>query len=131
MGITVGIAMELRELRWWKYGDGYENPQTIRELYVVNRSEMSDNLSRGVNLRDAGIGLLGEIPISEAFHLENALTFTNGSGLNVAAPSEFSTTKNLFGRLGGQYDCGDGGAWLPLWLYRSGCQGSVRRGLHP
>ena len=36
---------------------GYENPTSSSRLYTVNRSEVSDNLSRGVNLRDIGLGL--------------------------------------------------------------------------
>ena len=43
---------------------GYENNESITELFVVNRADMSDNLSRGYNLRDAGIGLLGKIKLS-------------------------------------------------------------------
>ena len=44
---------------------GYEDVQSIRELYVVNRAEMSDAISRGVNLRDNGLGLVGKIPLNK------------------------------------------------------------------
>ncbi len=79
---------------------GYENRQTISELYVVNRSELSDALSRGYNLRDIGIGLIGKVPLKKDFYFEDAITFTNGSRMNLAGPWEFQPTKNGFGRLG-------------------------------
>ena len=101
---------------------GYDNPETIREHYVVNRSEMSDNLARGVNLRDAGLGLLGEIPIDSSFRIENSLTFTNGSGLNVAGPFDFSSTKNWFGRLGIRYKKGK----TKLYFGVSGGMGGIK-----
>ena len=86
---------------------GYENTQSIAELYVVNRSEMSDNLSRGVNLRDCGIGWLGKKKIAEHFRLDHGITFTNGSGLNVQGPWEFSSTKNLWAKAGLRYKKND------------------------
>ena len=82
---------------------GYENNESITELYVVNRADMSDNLSRGYNLRDAGIGLLGNIKINGNVRIDNAFTYTNGARLNVRGPYDFSNTKNGWGRLGIQY----------------------------
>jgi hypothetical protein len=82
---------------------GYENRQSITELFVVNRAEMSDALGRGLNLRDIGLGLLGNFKLGKNFRLENAATFTNGSRMNVAGPWEFSNTKNGWGRLGMRY----------------------------
>ena len=61
---------------------------------------MSDNLSRGLNLRDIGIGWLGTYKFNKQWRLEHGITFTNGSGMNVPGPWEFSSTKNLFGRVG-------------------------------
>ena len=58
---------------------GWENRQSITELYVVNRAELSDGAARGENLRDAGLGLLGYIPINKNFRFEDAVTFTNGT----------------------------------------------------
>lgn len=100
---------------------GYENRETIREQYVVNRTEVSDGLSRGVNLRDAGLGLLGHVPLRDSFRLENAVTFTNGNGLNVAGSGDFQETKNWFGRLGIRYRSNDFTARLGV----SGAKGAM------
>ena len=82
---------------------GWENRQSITELYVVNRAEMSDNVSRGENLRDIGLGILGNIPINKNFRFEDAITFTNGTRSNVRGPFDFNTKKALWGRLGFRY----------------------------
>jgi hypothetical protein len=80
---------------------GYENPTSSTRLFVVNRAEVSDNISRGVTLRDIGLGLVGSIPLSERFRLEDAVTLVNGSGMNVQADS--TARKNVWGRLGVRY----------------------------
>jgi hypothetical protein len=82
---------------------GYENRESSTRLYVVNRSELSDNLSRGFNLRDIGIGLLGKIKINEKFRFEDAITLVNGAGMNVAGIEDFDRKKNLWGRVGIRY----------------------------
>lgn len=82
---------------------GYENRQSVTELYVVNRAEMSDGLARGLNLRDIGLGLIGSTKLNETWKIENAFTFTNGAKMNVQGPFDFSNTKNGFGRIGLQY----------------------------
>ena len=82
---------------------GWENRQSITKLYVVNRSEMADNVSRGENLRDIGIGILGYIPINKNLRFENAVTFTNGTRSNVRGPYDFNTKKALWGRFGLSY----------------------------
>ena len=74
---------------------GWENRQSITNLYTVNRAEMSDGVTRGENLRDIGIGVLGHIPINKTFRFENAVTFTNGARFNVAGPSDFNSKKAL------------------------------------
>jgi hypothetical protein len=79
---------------------GYENRQSSSELYTVNRAEMSDGLSRGENLRDVGIGLIGQTSLGEKWKFENAITFTNGTRSNVRGPFDFNTRKALWGRLG-------------------------------
>jgi hypothetical protein len=79
---------------------GKDNTQSIAEMYVVNRSEMSDILCRGKNLRDAGLGWLGKTKINEHFRLENAITYTNTYGLNARGPYHFSWNKNVLGRVG-------------------------------
>jgi hypothetical protein len=80
---------------------GYENRESSSRLFVVNRSEVSDNLSRGVTLRDLGIGIIGRWPLQGGFAIEDAITLVNGSGMNVQADS--TKRKNLWGRIGGRY----------------------------
>ena len=80
---------------------GYENPMSSTRLFVVNRAEVSDNLSRGVTLRDIGIGLVGSMPVGDRFRFEDAVTVVNGSGMNVQADS--TPRKNIWGRLGVRY----------------------------
>lgn len=86
---------------------GYEGRQSIQELYVVNRTDMSDNLSRGYNLRDIGLGLIGKIPLNNEWSIQDAITFTNGSKFNVTGPQQFSRTHNGWGRLGIRYKKSD------------------------
>ena len=82
---------------------GWENRQSITELYTVNRAEMSDGASRGENLRDIGIGLIGNIKLNKNFRIEDAVTFTNGTRMNVTGPYDFNTKKALWGRVGLRY----------------------------
>jgi hypothetical protein len=82
---------------------GWENRQSITELFTVNRAEMSDGVSRGENLRDIGIGVLGHIRLNDNFRVENAVTFTNGTRMNVTGPYDFNSKKALWGRLGLRY----------------------------
>lgn len=58
---------------------GWENRQSITDLYTVNRAEMSDGVSRGENLRDIGIGIIGHIKLTDRLRIEDAVTFTNGT----------------------------------------------------
>lgn len=81
---------------------GYENAESSTELYAVNRSEMADSLARANNLRDVGLGLIGFVPLGGGFKLENALTLTNGAGLNVQADD--TPAKNLWGRVGARFE---------------------------
>jgi phosphate-selective porin len=80
---------------------GYENLESSTRLYAVNRTEVSDNLSRGLNLRDVGVGLIGNWKLGGGFRLEDAITVSNGAGLNVQADD--TAMKNVWGRLGGRY----------------------------
>lgn len=82
---------------------GWENRESITELYTVNRAEMSDGVSRGENLRDIGIGILGDIKITKNLRIEDAITFTNGTRSNVTGPYDFNTKKALWGRIGLRY----------------------------
>jgi hypothetical protein len=77
---------------------GYENTVSSSRLFAVNRTEISDNLSRGKNLRDIGLGLLGNIPLSNRFRIEDAITVVNGAGMNVQ--DDDSSQKNVLGRCG-------------------------------
>ncbi|MFM9986080.1 MAG: porin [Flavobacteriales bacterium] len=82
---------------------GWENRQSITQLYTVNRAEMSDAVCRGENLRDNGVGLLGNIPINKRWRIEDAITFTNGTRMDVTGPYDFNTKKALWGRVGMRY----------------------------
>jgi len=77
---------------------GYENRISSARLYFVNRTDVSDNLSRGTNLRDIGIGLKGSIPLNEKYRLEDAITLVNGAGMNVQYDN--TKKKNVWGRFG-------------------------------
>lgn len=80
---------------------GYENPISSSRLFTVNRAEVSDGLSRGINLRDIGIGLVGSVPLNQRWRFEDAITVVNGSGFNVQADS--TARKNVWGRIGLRY----------------------------
>ena len=82
---------------------GWENRQSITELYTVNRGEMSDGVARGENLRDIGIGILGDIKLNKNFRIEDAITFTNGTKSNVTGPYDFNSRKAVWGRIGLRY----------------------------
>lgn len=82
---------------------GWENRESISELYTVNRAEMSDGACRGENLRDIGIGVLGHFKINDQFRIEDAITLTNGTGMNVEGPYDFNTKKAVWGRVGVRY----------------------------
>jgi hypothetical protein len=82
---------------------GWENRQSTTESYMVNHAEMSDAVSRGETLRDNGIGLIGNIPITKKIRFEDAITFTNGTRMDVTGPYDFNTRKALWGRLGFRY----------------------------
>ena len=78
---------------------GYENRESSTNLFAVNRTEVSDNLSRGVTLRDIGIGLIGSVKIGpRGFRIEDAVTLVNGAGMNVQADN--TSRKNVWGRIG-------------------------------
>ena len=80
---------------------GYENRESSSDLFAVNRAELSDALSRGPNLRDIGVGLIGNIKLAKGWRFEDAITVVNGDGLNVQADS--TRRKNIWGRAGLRY----------------------------
>jgi hypothetical protein len=84
---------------------GYENRVSSSRLYFVNRTDVSDNLSRGTNLRDLGIGLKGFIPLNDKFRFEDAITLVNGAGMNVQYDNTHK--KNIWGRVGVRYKYND------------------------
>ena len=84
---------------------GWENPISSTRLFTVNRTEISEGLARGFNLRDIGLGLIGSLKISDRVRFEDALTLVNGSGLNVQADS--TARKNFWGRVGLRYRRGE------------------------
>lgn len=77
---------------------GFINQRSSSRLYVVNRPEMADELSRGINLRDIGISLLGKRPMSEDRTFEYDLSVVNGAGMNVQRDT--NKDKNVSGRVG-------------------------------
>lgn len=85
---------------------GYENNVSSSELYVVNRSELSDSLGRGLTLRDLGVGVVGRWPLGHGVRLEDGVTVVNGAGMNVQADD--TRTKNVSGRIGVRVKRGDG-----------------------
>ena len=97
---------------------GYENVESSSRLFVVNRAEMSDALSRGLNLRDIGLGLKGNIKLGKGWRFEDAITLTNGTGLNPPGPDDFNRSKNVFGRIGVRYKKED-------FMLRMGASGAV------
>lgn len=84
---------------------GYENTVGSSSLYFVNRTDVSDNLSRGINLRDIGIGLVGSVKINDRWRIEDAVTLVNGAGMNVQADN--NDKKSLWGRVGVRYKTED------------------------
>ena len=80
---------------------GYENVVSSSRLYFVNRTDVSDNLGRGNNLRDIGVGLIGKIKINDHLRFEDAITLVNGAGMNVQADN--NKKKNIWGRAGLRY----------------------------
>jgi len=100
---------------------GYENRASSADLYAVNRTEVSDNLSRGVTLRDIGLGLIGHVNLGEGLRLEDAFTVVNGAGLNVQADD--TPTKNGWGRLGLRWK--NHAATRTFWLGASGGVGDM------
>ena len=107
---------------------GYENRESSSDLFAVNRTEVSDALSRGVNLRDIGVGLIGNVRLSKGWRLEDAITVVNGDGLNAQADS--TRRKNVWGRIGLRYrnDAAD----VTVRVGASGANGDqIAEGLDP
>jgi len=82
---------------------GWENRESVSHLYTVNRAELSDGAARGYNLRDIGVGIIGNINLNGPWRLENALTITNGTRMNVTGPYDFNNKMAVWGRLGVRY----------------------------
>ena len=107
---------------------GYENRESSSQLFAVNRTELSDALSRGVNLRDIGVGLMGHLKLGRGFRIEDAVTVVNGAGLNVQADN--TRRKNVWGRVGLRYK--DDPADLTVRLGVSGGAGdAIAEGIDP
>jgi hypothetical protein len=80
---------------------GYENGESSTRLFAVNRTEMSDNLARGISLRDMGVSLRGRFALAQGLHLEDGISVVNGAGFNLQ--DDNNRRKNFFGRLGLRY----------------------------
>ena len=78
---------------------GFINQRSSSRLYVVNRPELADELSRGINLRDIGVTLIGKGPKrGKGARLDYAFSVVNGAGMN--AQRDDNKAKNLSGRVG-------------------------------
>jgi len=93
---------------------GYENLVSSSELFAVNRTELSENIARGPNLRDVGLGLIGKIPVGAGVSVEDAITVVNGNGLNTQIDD--TELKTVWGRLGARYDHPDDLFWVRAGL---------------
>ena len=87
---------------------GYINNRSSSRLYTVNRPELADELSRGINLRDIGASLIIKRPFSDGREVEYWLSVVNGAGMNVQRDN--NKAKNVFGRIGLKSK-GDGMKW--------------------
>ena len=77
---------------------GYINNRSSSRLYVVNRPEMADAVSRGINLRDIGASLIINRPMGGGRTAEYWLSVVNGAGMNVQRDN--NKAKNVYGRIG-------------------------------
>lgn len=100
--IALGFVprLELR-LGQQKTQFGYENPESSTRLYPVNRAFVSDQLGRGPDLRDLGIGALGAWPVGAGVGVEVAATLVGGAGPNVT--KDDVDGMNLWSRAGVVY----------------------------
>ena len=83
---------------------GYENLVSSSELFAVNRTEVADILSRGINLRDIGVGLRGNVDLNNTWQFEDDFTIVNGAGIN--QQNDNTSKKNLWGRIGVRHRLG-------------------------
>ena len=101
---------------------GYINNRSSSRLYTVNRPELADELSRGLNLRDIGASLIISRPLSAGRDVEYWLSVVNGAGMNVQRDN--NNAKNVFGRIGLKSK-GDSRKW------RWGVSGAIGDKLEP
>jgi len=95
---------------------GYENPEAATELLFINFAYASEALARGPDLRDLGVGVLGQWELPGGFGVDYQLTAVNGAGPNVLVDD--TPRKNLWARAGGSY--GDFG-----WKLKVGVSGAT------
>ncbi len=84
---------------------GYENQVSSSRLYMVNRSELSDETARGINLRDLGVSLIGKWKVGDDSRFEYGLSVVNGAGSNVQRDN--NKKKSVWGRVGIRSKVGD------------------------
>ncbi len=101
---------------------GYENVESSSRLYAVNRTEIADNLARGINLRDVGVSVKGNLKLGKGFRFEDAISVVNGAGINSQADN--TGRKNVWGRVGVRYKR-DGSDGLVARLGVSGGSGDI------
>ncbi len=80
---------------------GYENWLSSTELYFTSRTELSEGLGRGLTHRDLGIGLVGKLPLTDQWRIEDQVAIVNGDGFGVQADS--TQRKNLWAHVAARY----------------------------
>ena len=105
---------------------GFENRRSSSRLYMVNRTELSDNMARGLNLRDIGVTLMGRRALGGGTRFSYDATVVNGAGMNVQRDN--NKKKNFFGRAGLRNARGADRGWQ--WGI-SGAVGDQFEGLDP
>ena len=89
---------------------GYENQRSSSMLYMVNRSELSDNMARGINLRDQGVSLVGKGALGGGTRMEYGISVVNGAGMNTQHDN--NKAKNVWGRFGLRNSKGAERKWM-------------------
>ena len=105
---------------------GYENQVSSSKLYMVNRTELSDNFARGVYLRDQGVSLIGKGALGGGTRVEYGVSVVNGAGMNTQHDN--NKAKNVWGRFGLRNAKGADRKWM--WGV-SGAVGDQWEGYEP
>ncbi|MBA3503096.1 MAG: hypothetical protein H0T65_22240, partial [Deltaproteobacteria bacterium] len=99
---TIRVGTQEIRLGQFKPAFGWENALAARYQPTVERSLLSRPISATApgRLRDIGVGVFGEIPISKDVTIEDSISVFNGAGDNTP---EDTPRKDVMGRLGIAY----------------------------